>query len=211
MAVQAWRDWYHCMVGTYGQWLPGDERGWRERKHHEHVSGDYHHPPVPTNFSQARLEHSKRIMNWDPYLIEPHDREAIGRLLLGSFRFQDIPLLALAVCAKNFHALLQIHNHAPKRVLGKAKRHVTFEFAPIVDPATNRRQQLWEGDGLGKPIRDRAHAVTAFHYILDHAKEGAWIWCYRDDPEYARTLARAVADGGLRMNAESLCDTEVGA
>jgi len=25
MAVQAWRDWYHCMVGTYGQWLPGDE------------------------------------------------------------------------------------------------------------------------------------------------------------------------------------------
>jgi hypothetical protein len=197
MARQPWRDWYHCTVGTYGQWLPGDERGWRERNHHEHVAGDYKRPPKATRFSQGRLEHSRKVMKWQSYFIDPQDRSIIGALLLDTFFRRKVPVLALAVCGKNFHALLQIPDHSPKRALGLAKRHVTFEFAPIIDVATNKRLQLWEAGGNGKPIRDRAHAVEAYQYILDHVKEGGWVWSYKNDPASARTLARAVADGGL--------------
>jgi hypothetical protein len=191
MQHEPWRDWYHCVVGTYGKWLPGDPRGWRERNHHEHVPGDYHHRPQPTDFSRARLAYSKSIMNWSPYVIVPDDRRPIGELLLQAFHYHRVPVLVLAVSATNFHALLQIRDHAPKRTLGLAKRHVTFEFAPIIDPATNKRRQIWEGGGYGKPVRSRAHALEAFHYILGHRKAGAWVWCYRDDPEYARTLSGA--------------------
>ena len=120
--------------------------------------------------------------------------------MLDSFQHQQIPILALAVCSKNFHAMLQIASHAPKRILGAAKRHVTFQFAPIIDPASNKRQQIWEGGALGKPIRDRGHALEVFQYVLNHRKEGAWTWSYRDDPVYARTLARAVDNGGLRFS-----------
>ena len=59
-----WRNWYHCMVGTYGQWLPGDRRGWCERDHHEHVPGNRSHPPARTPFNDGRLQCSKRILNW---------------------------------------------------------------------------------------------------------------------------------------------------
>jgi hypothetical protein len=33
------------MLGTYASWLPGDERGLRNRAHRIHSSGDYKHPP----------------------------------------------------------------------------------------------------------------------------------------------------------------------
>jgi hypothetical protein len=191
-----WRDWYHCMVGTYGQWLPGDPRGWRERNHHEHVPGDYKHPPPVTAFSKGRYEHSKRIMNWHAYSIAAADREIVGRLLLRSFQHQGIPTLVLAVCETNFHAMLQVSDHNPKRVLGAAKCFATLNFSPIIDPSTNKRQQIWEGGARAKPIKNRAHAVKAFEYIRKHVREGAWVWSYRDDPDYARTLARAVRDGG---------------
>jgi len=182
MIRKAWKNWYHCMVGTYGQWLPGDERGWRERNHHEHVPGDYKNPPKVTKFSKGRHEYSKRIMNWTPYCIREPDRETIGRLLLQSFQEHNIPILALAVCETNFHAFLQIATHDPKRILGFAKRHVTFEFAPIIDPSTNKREQIWAGDARAKPVKDRSHATEAFNYILKHSAQGAWTWSYRDDP-----------------------------
>ena len=38
---------YHLIWGTYGSWLPGDPRGFRTRRHREHVEGDYKHPPPP--------------------------------------------------------------------------------------------------------------------------------------------------------------------
>jgi len=44
-ALAPWRDWYHCVVTTYGAWLRGDPRGWRSRHHREHIQGDYRRPP----------------------------------------------------------------------------------------------------------------------------------------------------------------------
>ena len=35
-----WNNWFHCMTSAYGQWLPGDPKGWRERNHRKHIEGD---------------------------------------------------------------------------------------------------------------------------------------------------------------------------
>ena len=43
----AWNGWYHVTANTYGTWLRGDPRGWRERHHRKHVEGDYQTRPVP--------------------------------------------------------------------------------------------------------------------------------------------------------------------
>ena len=37
--------WWHVTLSTYGSWLPGDQRGFRSRKHKIHSSGDYKNPP----------------------------------------------------------------------------------------------------------------------------------------------------------------------
>ncbi len=180
MSDTAWRNWYHCTVGTYGTWLPGDPRGWRERNHHEHVEGDYKKPPKPSKFNAARFQHSKDVMRFEPYLIASADREPIGQLLIEAFSKRNIPLLALAVCETNFHALIQCADGQPKKTLGRAKRHVTFGFSPIIDPAENTRLKMWETEGGAKPIADEAHARNTFQYILDHVNEGGWVWSYRD-------------------------------
>jgi hypothetical protein len=73
MLIKPWRSWYHCTVSTYGTWLPGDERGWRERDHHEHVEGDYKKPPKPSKFAKGMHEHAKKLLRFDPYLIEEQD------------------------------------------------------------------------------------------------------------------------------------------
>ncbi len=44
--MPAWRNWYHVSCNTYGTWLPGDPRGWRERKHKKHVDGEQVRPKV---------------------------------------------------------------------------------------------------------------------------------------------------------------------
>jgi hypothetical protein len=180
MAKNAWRNWYHCTVSTYGTWLPGDPRGWRERNHHEHVQGDYKTPPKPSKFNAGRFQHSKDIMKDDPYLIAASDREPIGHLLIDSFHHRQIPLSALAVCEKNFHVLIQVSDGAVKQFLGLAKRHVTFTFAPIINDGTNRRVRIWEGEGGVNPINDESHARNAHQYILDHINEGGWIWSNKD-------------------------------
>ncbi len=183
MIATAWRNWYHCTVGTYAQWLPGDKRGWRERDHHEHVDGDYKTPPPPSEFHARRWQYSKCIMKGEPYLIAPADRKTIGCLLLETFTLQRIPILALAVGATHFHALVQCENNRPNPILGHAKKHVMFNFSPISDATSRTRQKLWEGESGVKPIMCRPHGVAVYHYILDHAgKEGAWVWSFRNIP-----------------------------
>ena len=185
MPRTGWRNWYHCTVGTYGTWLPGDPRGWRERDHHEHVAGDYKDPPPPSKFAAARWQHSKDVMRFDPYLIESSDRAVVGRFLLESLSIQKIPILGLAVCRKDFHALLQFEKPRGKRILGEAKKHATFRFAPILDAETKKRRPIWEGDECVIPIKDRAHGLEAFHYILKHVREGGWVWSYKDATAHA--------------------------
>jgi hypothetical protein len=44
-----------------------------------------------------------------------------------------------------------------------------------------------EGSGEGvcgvKPVKDRRHQVHAFRYVLEHAKQGAEVWSFRDSEE----------------------------
>ncbi len=178
--ITAWQGWYHCTVSTYGTWLPGDPRGWRERNHHEHVEGDYKNPPKPTKFARGRLQHSKRIMRGEPYHFQPQHREHVGKLLLENFARQKVSVAALAVCKSNVHILLRKPDGLVKKSLGMAKRHVTFEFSPPVNDQTRERQRIWEGEGGAKPIHDLQHGKVAVQYILDHIAEGAWVWSFRD-------------------------------
>ena len=198
----AWRNWYHCSVGTYGKWLPGDKRGWHERNHHEHVPGDYRHPPVDTRLAQGRREYAKQLLRAEPHVFLTAAQPRIGTLLLESFAHQGVPVLALAVGPTNVHALVQCADGQPKRVMGGAKEHVTFGAARIIDPAAKTREKFWEKGCGAKPIRDRAHALRAFRYILAHAKKGQWVWCFRDAGPGCAERAHAPGGGGRGVSCE---------
>ena len=54
-----WNDWYHCNGNTYGTWLRGDPRGFRERRHRLEI---------PTELGQSAHE-----------LLDDGDRDVVGR------------------------------------------------------------------------------------------------------------------------------------
>ena len=93
MAI-AWRCGYHCMVGTYGCWLPGDQRRWCERNHHEDVPKDMARIPRYQKFAQGRLGHSQKLMKYPSFEREDTQRHRIGVLLLEGFRYQKVIVAA---------------------------------------------------------------------------------------------------------------------
>ncbi|MEO0586412.1 MAG: hypothetical protein AAF078_02120 [Planctomycetota bacterium] len=42
---------------------------------------------------------------------------------------------------------------------------------------------MWAKRGKIKPIRDRAHQLNTYHYILNHQREDAATWSFRDEPK----------------------------
>jgi hypothetical protein len=168
------------MVSTYGTWLPGDDRGWHERNHHEHVDGDYHHPIEPTNFSRGRWQHSKDVMRFDPFYIEEGEQARFGSWLLESFYNRGVLIAALAVATTNFHALVRYEGLNCKVMLGRVKADITVRWTKLVETQGGRRRPIWGGGSLPKPIRDEKHGHAVFKYILDHQKQRAWVWSHRD-------------------------------
>lgn len=62
--------------------------------------------------------------------------------------------------------------------MGVAKKHSAFEAK-----AQGWQGKLWGKRGKELPVRDRAHQRNVYYYILDHAKEGAWVWVWRADTQ----------------------------
>ena len=44
---------------------------------------------------------------------------------------------------------------------------------------------LWAVRSKVIPIRDRAHQLNAYNYILEHAEEGAWVWDFLKGENYS--------------------------
>ena len=99
-----WRNWYHCMASTFGQWLPGDERGFRTRHHREHIEGDYKNPPPQGKYA-GRLARSRRLMNRPPVWLPPAAREEACRRIAEALRHYGVEVVDLCVTATHFHVL----------------------------------------------------------------------------------------------------------
>jgi hypothetical protein len=62
----------------------------------------------------------------------------------------------------------------PREWVGRAKKHANF-----IGKEHGWTGKLWAVRSKIIPIRDRPHQLNTFDYILDHFKEGAWIWDFR--------------------------------
>jgi galactokinase len=102
--LRAWNNWYHIMFSTYGQWLPGDERGWRTRHHRDHIEGDYNRR-VYSRRADGLYGASRLSMSHPPVVLLPDERRTIGFLALESLAIQDIEVLALGVSIAHVHML----------------------------------------------------------------------------------------------------------
>jgi hypothetical protein len=179
--MAAWNGWYHVMGNTYGTWLPGDPRGWRERKHKKHVAGDYKCPP-PAGSGDEVLRRSKSLLTQPPVHLTVAQRKLVGQSLVEMLVRQESEVLALSLTAVHFHLLARFRDAQVRPLAGRAKKHAYFQLRDAGFAGT-----LW-GDGTSVvPVEDRAHQVNVFNYIVDHRAENAWVWTFREGVYWQNT------------------------
>lgn len=173
--MEAWNGWYHVTTSTYGTWLPGDPRGWRERHHRKHVEGDYKNPPPPGT-GDALHRYAQSQMKHPPVRLTPSRRAVVGNAMVEMLVHQGIEVLALSMDAVHCHLLAKFPADHVRALVGRAKKHAAFQLR-----ACGHTGKLWERFSHAAPIADRAHEVTAFRYIGNHTEKGVWAWTFRDD------------------------------
>lgn len=170
----AWKGWYHVNISTYGTWLPGDDRGWRSRQHRIHVEGDYKNRPPEGKYAGLR-DRSRELMKGAAVFLKDDERRIAGQALVEMLVDQEVEALVLSVDAVHCHMLSRFGSLAARTAVGRAKKH-----AYHVLREQRRGRRLWAKRGRTLPIRSRSHQVNVYHYILEHAQSGAWVWTYKE-------------------------------
>ncbi len=164
-----WNAWYHVGCNTFGTWLRGDPRGWRERQHRRHVEGDYKRRPTPGT-GRDELALSKALMDRDAVRLTAQLRRvalvalvAVVVTLVGD----GVDVLIASLDDHHLHVLARFHDHETRRRLGWAKFHATKKVKEVLSAmqadgdAVGFDLRLEHGDGIwakgskAEPVRDR--------------------------------------------------------
>jgi len=172
------------MCNTYGTWLRGDRRGWRERHHRKHVEGDYRNPPKKGTFEMIQKQ-SQALMKRDPVYLDEELRRlallAVVECLIGD----GIIVLVACLDRKHLHVLGQFKDKRSRQRLGWAKFHATKKVKQFLNThgaAVGIPLELKTGEGIwGKrsecvPVTDCVHRLNSLNYIAGHWKKGARVW-----------------------------------
>src|SRR4051812_17768658 len=110
--------WRHVVISTHRSWLPGDARGFRNRGHRIHSSGDYESPPPKLEHAGLRLENLK----WgEPVEIERELRATVGRAIDAALQAMKLEVVAVSVSGMHAHVLVELPIGAAiqKRIVGE--------------------------------------------------------------------------------------------
>lgn len=166
--------WYHITLSTYGNWLPGDPRGFRTRHHREHVEGDYQSPPSKGTY-EKRYKQSKTMLLIPPRKLTKAERKTILHAFVYRLQSKNAVVAALAVGATHVHVIVKYKPADIRGVIGDAKRHA---WHVLYRQGTSGR--LWAKRSRAERIRNRPHQLNAVRYVLRHQKSGAAVWRYGD-------------------------------
>lgn len=156
------------MSSFRGQWLPGDERGFRNRKHRIHSSGNVDCPPVAWEHRGLRDRLSSVVA--DAIELGPTDQAIVGEAVLEKLRDRGSRIGALAVSSTHCHVLLEVGHGDAVRLFGRAKQHASHRLK------STHPGKLWGASSHVVRMRDDGQIETARRYILAHRDEGAWVW-----------------------------------
>jgi len=164
------RSWFHVILTCYGNWLPGDPRGFRTRHHKQHIEGDYKNPP-PKGLYEELHRSSKKSMKQTKVNLSSGHQIIVGNAFLETFKFLNTPVLAIAVHATHVHLQVQFDPKQVRIYCGKAKKNAWYRL----------REQGWQGKvwakrGKYQLIQDYQHQKNTYAYILKHTQENAWVW-----------------------------------
>jgi hypothetical protein len=103
MPLPPWT-WRHIILNTKNTWLHGDDRGFRDRKHRIHSSGDYKNPPPEGEHPGLHRYFAERA--GEEVVFDEDAKVTVGRAVLQSFR----TMIYVPQCI----AVGKVHTHFPR-------------------------------------------------------------------------------------------------
>jgi len=173
--MQCWNGWYHVNGNTYGTWLPGDPRGWRERWHRRHVEGDYKDPPPP-GLHEDLHERSKALLTGEAMRLNRRQRQVALEGIVEKLLERGVEALAASVDAISLPHTRQIRRRSRPRTRGAGEEERLF---PAPRARAFRHSVGEEVQGASRR-RPRPPQLNVYRYILAHANKGACVWTFRD-------------------------------
>lgn len=170
--------WWHLILSGHGTWLPGDARGFRNREHRIHSSGDYKHRPPEGEHEGLYFYNQKRAAT--PRSFSPEHRKLLGEAMLETIERVKQRCLAIAIGASHSHLLVECEDdyQVARQFSARLKQVSSFAVGRVL------QGRVWATGGKPIRIRNREHQQQVFWYILEHAeKESAWVWRFDPDPD----------------------------
>ena len=163
------RAWFHIWFSTYGTWLRGDARGFRDHDHRIHSSGDYRSPPPPDEHAGLRIW-TRAHMHKEPVRLTPTQRVSTCAKLVELFQAKSARMLIIAVALDHVHALGSFPVARLRTIVGHAKKYSSYALRSEIQGA------VWARKCRPKRVKDIDQQRATFAYIKDHATQGAAIW-----------------------------------
>ncbi len=168
--MTTWPDWAHVTFSAYGHWLPGDERGFRDRDHRIHSSGDYKNPPPPEEHTGLR-RYAKAITA-NAIRISVALRPSLANALGEKFDSMGTPARIIAVTETHAHALVRVGQSDAKPLVGRAKQAASHAVRASL------AGQVWAGSCHVVRVHSEAHYRQIVKYIDEHRSQGGAVWIH---------------------------------
>ena len=170
--------WMHIVVGTKCAWLHGDRRGFRDRDHRLHSSGDYKDPP-PLG-EHARLHRFYERRSGSPVDLDVEARILICRAFVRKWRSMGYRVIVCSVGQRHLHAIVEgPDDHALfDKEVGRAKQATSHAVRHLL-PGT-----VWAAKGGFKPVRGPGHFRNSYKYVRTRQEAGTVVWSHRPDQDW---------------------------
>lgn len=162
--------WVHLIWNTLGSWLPGDERGFRSRRHRVHSSGDYKNRPRAGEHAGLKrwVEARARPGVWIPIGL----RGVVVRSVLTTCEAMRVKAIACTCGSNHVHLLAKLPTtwgfeaSLVRALKGRSSRALT-EWLP---------GSVWSRGYKLVPVKDRAHQLNVYRYLTRRQERGAVVW-----------------------------------
>ena len=141
----------------------------RRRDDIENCGLQWRNPPPPGMYAEEERR-SRESLVQHAVILPPEWRPRVGRAIWQELTRRGAWLLAIAVAGQHVHMLVKLPLGRQRKWTGFAKRQSTPDMR-----SRGWQGKLWAVRSKCIKIRNRAHLVNTFNYILRHAEEGAWV------------------------------------
>ena len=164
--------WYHCTGSLFGNWLPGDPRGWRSRNHRLHVPGDYRQPPNPATFAEIHAR-SLSLRHKPAVWLSIVQRRVVCRAWGEALNHYGLAFGEIAIGSRHWHLVFACADRKPKTWVGRLK---AWSVKRLQDHGCRPTGTVWAQGCRAGPIQNEAHLTNTRRYIADHFNQGAAVW-----------------------------------